>query len=171
MKSVVGRVGAIWGVGGILALLASAIWRLGRIAAEAMAPGLEPLEWVGLLAFAAFMVHAEGIRGFQKAFSPRVAARARHLAGHPRPWHVLLAPLFCMAFFHATRKRRIVAWSLAGAILPLIWLFGHLEQPLRGILDAGVVAGLSWGLVTVLVFALRAALEEDFSHDPALPES
>ncbi len=29
MKSVVGRVGAIWGVGGILALLASAIWRLG----------------------------------------------------------------------------------------------------------------------------------------------
>ena len=169
MKSLVGNLAGLWGIGGVVALLGSAIVRLSRMTAEAIGMGLGAADWLLLVVFTAFMVYSEGIRGFQRAFSPRVAARARHLRDHPRPHHVLLAPLFCMAFFHATPVRRRTTWILTTGIVCLVWFFRHIPQPLRGILDAGVVAGLVWGLATVVIFAIRAWIDDDFSADPALP--
>jgi hypothetical protein len=102
------------------------------------------------------MLVAEGYRGFQQNFSPRVAARARHLASHPTPLRVALAPLFLMGFFGATRRRKITTWCLTLGIFLLVVAVRRLEQPWRGVVDVGVVLGLSWGLVALLVFALRA---------------
>lgn len=171
MKALVGNLAGLWGFGGVVALLATAIVRLSRVSFEAIGMGLGAAEWLLLVVFTAFMVYSEGIRGFQQAFSPRVAARARHLRDHPRPVHVLLAPLFCMAFFHTTPRRRRTTWILTIGIIILVWFFKQVAQPLRGILDAGVVAGLTWGVATLLFFGFQAWTDDGFDVDPALPDS
>ena len=38
----------------------------------------------------------------------------------------------------------------------LVFVVHQLGQPWRGILDAGVVVGLTWGSAAVLLFAVRA---------------
>lgn len=155
-SSLLGTFGAAWGLVGVVVLLGSAILRLTPVAAAAIGDGLSRLQLVLLVAWVIFMAWSEGYRGFQRAFSPRVVVRAMHLARHPQPLHVLLAPLFCMSLFHASRRRLIASWVLLFAILVLVLAVKKLQQPWRGIVDAGVVVGLGWGLVSLLVFLLRA---------------
>src|SRR5690606_4264468 len=95
-----------WGVGGVLLLLGQAIWRLTPIALDAIHGGLTAGQIALCGAWIVVNGYAEGYRAFQLRFSPRVVARAVHLARHPRPLHVALAPLFCMSFFHATPRGR-----------------------------------------------------------------
>ena len=94
--------------------------------------------------------------GFQRAFSPRVVARARWLRRHPRPLPALLAPLFCMGLFHATPKRLRVSWGITLMVVGLIAGVRHLPAPWRGLVDAGVVVGLSWGTAAILGWGLVA---------------
>ena len=75
---------------GVLLILADAIWRLLPKAIEALSGPLSTIEKVGLVAVVFFMGAIEGYRGFQKAFSPRVAARALALA-HRAPLPKALA--------------------------------------------------------------------------------
>ncbi|WP_305042563.1 hypothetical protein [Geoalkalibacter sp.] len=166
-----GWLGALWGLGAISLLLGSAVYRLGKLGLDAFAFPFGPLHWLILIATLAFMAHAEGYRGFQRAFSPRVAARARYLRDHPRPLHVLLAPLFCMGFIHATPRRRKASLILTAAILVLILLVRLLPQPWRGIIDLGVVVGLGWGLISLWIFSLRAFGPEPPAADPEVAES
>lgn len=112
--------------------------------------------WVALLLWVVFMGFTEGYRGFQQAFSPRFAARARWLREHGTPLTLWLAPLFCMGLFGTTRKRKIVAWALTIGIVILVLIIRLLTQPWRGIIDAGVVVGLSWGLASLLWFSAQA---------------
>jgi hypothetical protein len=102
------------------------------------------------------MAYFEGYRGFQRGFSPRVVVRALHLALHPRPLHVLLAPLFCMGLIHASRRRLLSSWILLVSIVAIVLLVRVLPQPYRGLVDAGVVVGLAWGLVALVGFAWAA---------------
>ena len=95
------------------------------------------------------MLYAEGYRGIQGQFSPRVVARAFWLAEHPRPRDVALAPIFVMGFYHATRRTQIVVWVITTMIVCLIIAVGHLPQPWRGIIDLGVLAGLSYGALSI----------------------
>ena len=88
-----GTAGAIWGLTGVFLLLGSAIYRLTPLAIAAFAHTLFWYHWVSLSLVVLFMAFAEGYRGFQQRFSPRVAARARYLRAHPRALHVLLAPI------------------------------------------------------------------------------
>lgn len=165
-----GFIGAVWGVAGICLLLACAVIRLGRLALEAFAGDVAWYHWVVLAVLLPFMAWSEGAEGFQKSFSPRVAARARHLRGHPHPLHVLLAPLFCMGFFHVSPRRGVIVWLMTAAIVALVVFVRQAPQPWRGIIDAGVVAGLAWGLATVLVFGYRALTAETFDYSAELPE-
>ncbi len=151
-----GWLAAIWGVGGVVLLLGNAVARLAPMAVEAIRGPLGFLEWGSLVACVAFMGFFEGYRGFQLGFSPRVVSRAVHLARQPRPALVLLAPLFCMGLVHASRKRLTVSWILTAGIVGLVIAVRQVPQPWRGILDAGVVVGLSWGIVAILAFGLRA---------------
>src|SRR5687768_4998838 len=126
-------------------LLVQAIYRLVPYALDALAHALGPLELAGLVTWVAFNAYSEGYRGFHKMFSPRVIARARALDADPRPLFVALAPLYCMGLIHATKRRLIVSWTLTLGIVAIVVIVRMVEQPWRGIIDAGVVVGLAWG--------------------------
>lgn len=164
-----GYIAALWGLTGISLLLGSAIYRLGEMALELTGQSLTLVQWLALIACLLFMGFAEGYRGFQQAFSPRVAARIRYLSDNVTPLRFVLAPLFCMGFFHIQRRRQIVTVCLTLGIIVLVQLVGMLVQPWRGIVDAGVVLGLAWGLVSLWVFTAQAFFSRGFNHSPELP--
>lgn len=161
----IGRLALAFGVGGVLVLVIQPLFRLAPYAIEAIRGGLTGLQWVLLLAWVVINAHAEGWRGFHRRFSPRVVARAYYLGRHPRPAWVLLAPFFCMSLFHASRRGMIVARSLVVGIVVLVLLVRQLDQPWRGIVDAGVVAGLGLGALSLLYHLGRALL----GHPPQVP--
>ncbi len=166
-----GILGAVWGLAGVVLLLGSAVYRLAPIALEGLRQQLQWQHWLFLVIVLVFMAYAEGYRAFQQGFSPRVAARARYLAERPSLLHALCAPLFCMAYFHAPKRRMITSLSVTAGIIVLIILVRLLSQPWRGIIDAGVVVGLAWGLAALVVFSVRAFTAERFDYSPEVPES
>jgi hypothetical protein len=168
--SIIGLIGAIWGLAGVLALLSSATLRLWPKAVEAFSYPFDWYHWAVLVAIVIAMAYAEGYKGFQKAFSPRTAARARHILHNPRFLHVALAPLFCMGYFHATRRRMTTSISLTIGIIALIVLVYLVPQPWRGIIDAGVVVGLAWGIVSLLAFSFQAMGRGSYPYSPEVPD-
>ncbi|MDF1824027.1 MAG: hypothetical protein P1U68_05270 [Verrucomicrobiales bacterium] len=164
-----GVVGAIWGFTGVTALLSFAIYRLAPRAWEVLQSPLTKGQWIFLVVFALFMVVAEGYRGFQKKFSPRTAARVKFLRDHPKPLHVVLAPFFCMGYFFANRRTQITAICLTLGIILLVVLVRYLPSPWRGIVDFGVVLGLSYGVASFAIYTLQALLGGKFAHSPEVP--
>lgn len=151
-----GLFATIWALAGVLLLLGQAIVRLSLIGVAALQAPLDWYHWVALAGWVLFMALAEGYRGFQKGFSPRVAARVVYLYHHPTPLRVALAPLFCMGYFDIERRRQIVVVSVTLMVIGFIVVAHFLSQPWRGILDIGVVVGLLWGVIALLVFTVRA---------------
>ena len=98
------------------------------------------------------MAYAEGYKGFHLGFAPRVVRRASYLRDNPQLSHTLLAPLFCMGYFYTTTRRQIVSIGLTVMIICFVLIAGLLPQPWRGIVDAGVVVGLSLGVASILYF-------------------
>ncbi|GAB4528506.1 MAG: hypothetical protein Tsb0020_45650 [Haliangiales bacterium] len=160
---------AFWGVLGFAAIVFRAVWSLTPIAVESALSGLSGLQWALGLGWVGFMVYSEGYKGFQLKVAPRVAARAMYLARNPRPVLVILAPLFCMGLIHATRKRLIVSWCVLIGIVTMVLLVRQVGQPWRGIVDAGVVAGLMWGLISILWWFGRALLGHDLPVPSDVP--
>lgn len=167
--SVTGLFGAYWGVIGVCLLLMFAVYRLSIIAIDSFEFSFLWYHWLVFVANTLFMAHSEGYKGFQKGFSPRVAARARYLKFNPTPLHVMFAPLFCMGYFHITRRRLVVTYGLTLGIIILIIVFNQISQPWRGILDAGVVVGLSWGVISLLVYFVRAMAADEFEFSAEVP--
>src|SRR6266540_3682114 len=162
---------ALWGVAGFCLILAQAIVRLTALAVEPVVRGqlTHPWHWGLYAASIAFNGYAEGYRGFQMRAAPRIVVRALHLGRHPRPLHVILAPFFCTGLFHATRRRLIASWILYGMLVVVIVSVRQLAQPWRGIIDAGVVVGLSWGVVAILIYYVRALAGHPPQVSPELP--
>lgn len=166
-----GKLGAIWGFLGAFALISFAVWRLTPYTLEIFSYPLTTLQWLALVANIVFMAYSEGYKGFQHAFAPRVAARTLFLSENPTLLRVLLAPLFVIGYFHATRKRLIVSYLLTTMIIILVILTRMVDQPWRGIIDAGVVTGLVWGLCSMLYFVFMAFGESQFPYSPELPQA
>ena len=103
------------------------------------------------------MAYAEGYKGFHLSFAPRVVTRATYLTQNPKFMHIALAPFFCMGYIHATRRRQLISFGLAIMIIGFVLLVRFLPQPWRGILDAGVVVGLTMGCASILYFIYRSA--------------
>lgn len=154
------KLGVWWAIGGFSALMLWAIWRLSQVAVAGLARPLEWPHWLLLLANSGFMAYSEGYRGFQLAYSPRLAGRVARIRDAGSRLDCLLAPLYAMGFYDAPRRRLIVTYLVTAAILVLIALFHQINQPWRGILDVGVVIGLSWGL-TATWFHLAQQLAGD----------
>ena len=165
-----GMVRALWGLTGVILLLGSAVYRLTPRAVKAWSYEFCWQHWIFFAFVMLFMAYAEGYRAFQLGFSPRVAARARYLKTHRNALHAVLAPLFCMGYFHAPKRRRITSISVTAGIIVLIVLVSLLPQPWRGIVDAGVVVGLAWGLITLILFGLQALGSGSFKYSPEVPE-
>ena len=169
---ILGALLAGWGVFGVLALLAKALIGLTPIAVEALTSGdLAWWHWLIAALWVAFMAYSEGYKGFQKRFSPFVAARALELRDRPSWLRGLLAPAFCMGLFQATRRRLMLSWGILIAVTLLVVVVRLLDQPWRGIVDAGVVVGLGWGAASLLASVAKGALTGQASADPELPSA
>jgi hypothetical protein len=164
------RISAAWGILGVIAVLMFAVVRLAPIALQAIVGGLNLGQWALLAANVGFMAWSEGYVGFQQRFSPRVAARALYLCRNDMPIStLLLAPFFCCGYFCATRRVRFAVWMGTCGIILLVLAVHQLSQPWRGILDAGVVVGLSWGLLSLIFHVFRAFTSERFDRSPEMP--
>ncbi|HUS27359.1 MAG TPA: hypothetical protein VMZ53_02590 [Kofleriaceae bacterium] len=152
MRTRLGAAG-LWGIAGVIAMLVEAIARLIPVAAAAFDHHFTALHWILLVVWVLFIGYSEGYRAFHMAFSPRCVVRAQYLSAHPRALHVVLAPLYCMGLIHATKKRLIVSWCVILGITALVILVRQLDQPWRGIIDGGVVIGLSVGVLSILYYA------------------
>ena len=156
---------------GVSALLIGAIYRLTPIALTAYQGQLTRAQgWLAAL-YCLFMLYSEGYRGFQQHFSPRTAARIRYLRDHPDGVRSLLAPLFAMGFFQATRRTKIAAYGLTVGVAILVLIVQQVPQPWRGIIDSGVVLGLSWGMVSFAHSTRQALTRAEFDVSPEVRET
>jgi len=165
-----GIVGAIWAIGGIVLLLSAALYRLTPYALELTDFDLTTFQVICLVLFILFMAVAEGYKGFQRKFSPRFAARTKYLLDHPSTVRVLLAPMFSMGYFQATRRVKITSISVTLMVIILIIAVKALAQPWRGIVDAGVIFGLLWGLLSILILVFASLTGRDPGDISHLPE-
>ena len=148
--------GYIWGVSGVLLLLLFAIYRLTPMAFALQDTTMSWFHWVFLLISITYMAYAEGFKGFHLGFAPRVVKRALYLRENPKFSYMVLAPLFCMGYIHATKRRQIVSFGLTGLIVVFVILVRLLPQPWRGFLDAGVITGLTIGCFSIVYFLILA---------------
>lgn len=165
-----GGIGAIWGIVGVSLILGRGLSCIYPFSRELCGIHLSSLQWVGLAASLALLGYAEGYKAFHLGFSPRVAARALYLRSNPTLLRVVLAPLFCMGFFHATRKRKTVTYSVTTGVILLIIGVSRMEQPWRGIIDVGVLLGLGWGLVSVWYHSISVFFGNGPSIAPDTPD-
>lgn len=164
------RIAALWGMFGVMAIVLFAIVRLVPHVITALAADLDALQWLVLTVNTGFMAWSEGYKGFQLKFSPRVAARALYLLREPTSWATrLMAPLFCIGYFAACGRTRAFAWAGTIGIVILVLLVHRLDQPWRGIIDAGVVVGLGWGSITLLVSAVTVFRNGEYPVSPKVP--
>ena len=161
---------ALWGLVGVLALLSFSVYRLSPIAASFFAYPTNYWHWAALLVWLVFMAYSEGYKGFQLAFAPRVAARLHWLATNPKPWLVILAPLYAMGFIYASYKRMLISHMILVMVVVFVLLAEVLPAPWRAIVDAGVVLGLSWGVMAVFVCTVKVLVFSAARVDPELPE-
>jgi len=165
-----GRLAALWGFVGVFLFLGSAIVKLSLIAGQIQIEELSIWQWIVMCAWICFMAYYEGYQGFQKGFSPRVASRIHYLLLNSNPIRILLAPLFCLGFFDAERKRIVFIVCLTAVIMLIVQLVKYMPMPWRGIMDVGVVVGLSWGLTSVVLFTAKAFFTKNFNFPAGVPE-
>lgn len=161
----------LWAICGVLALLVQALVRLTPIALEPLRTGaLSPGLFAICVAWVIANLYLEGYRGFQLRFVPRVIARAQHLAtrSDASALTVVFAPLFAMAYFGAKRRAMIAAWILTSVIIIAVILVRALPSPYRGIVDAGVVAGLGYGALNLAYSAFVQLIAPRPTADPEL---
>jgi hypothetical protein len=164
-----GVIAASWGFLGVFTLFSFAIFRLSYLGIEAWSMPFAWQHWLVLVVWIVFMAYNEGYKGFQKGFSPRVAARTAYLYKNPSLLRLILAPLFCMGYFHATRKRQLITFAITLMVIGLVQAVALLEQPWRGIVDLGVVIGLAWGLISLSLFTVQALTQDNYPHSPEVP--
>jgi hypothetical protein len=166
---VIAMLAVIWGTIGVLALLGSAIYRLSLVTWQALASPLCWYHWLFVAVWVVFMAYSEGYRGFQGSFSPRTVARLVELWRRPTVLRSLLAPLFVMGYFETRRRKMIAIYILTTVIIGFVIIVRQLPQPWRGLVDAGVVIGLAWGIIAMIFFAMQA-LSGTLKASPELPE-
>jgi len=173
--SIMNKVGSFWGTFGVVYILAKAIKRVLPIALEPFnGVGAQPLSRFQLIAYVTtclWFAYVEGYKGFQCKFSPLVVKRSQTLkSGSSSFIDFLLAPLYSMGLFHATKKRMIVSWSISIGVAVIVAAVKKLPYPWRNIIDAGVVAGLGYGSLSILVIAAKAYIfKQPPSINPELP--
>lgn len=85
-------------------------------------------------------------------------------------WHKVLAPAFCIGYFHGTKKRVISSWCVTTVVFLTVVGVKRLGNPYRAIIDAGVIVGLAWGVVSILVIYTKSLIAgRPPAYDPSLP--
>ena len=153
------RWGALWGVLGIVGLLLWAVIRLTPHAFEALGAELSAWQWALLLIWTGWMIVTEGYDGFQRRIVPRIIERSAQVRKGGDWIEVVFAPLYCFGYFRAPKRQLVVSYSVLFAIIAAVLTVHQFDQPWRGIVDCGVVAGLVYGSGAIMVRAARAYRE------------
>lgn len=161
-------IGAIWGIGGVATLLGFAIWRLLPYATELLTFELPLWQLIVLVIWCVFMIYTEGHQAFGKQLAPRVVARAQHISQHGNWNMIILAPLYCIGYFGAPKKRIIASYIVIVAIVSLVIAVRFVPEPWRAIIDAGVILGISCGIGYLLFYSLRALKTRKLVADPEI---
>ncbi|MCK5880678.1 MAG: hypothetical protein KAG18_02315 [Sinobacterium sp.] len=156
----------IWAVAGVVALLMFALFRLSGHATSILGSELTGFQSLMLVFSCCFMAYSEGYKGFYLSFSPRFAARAKYIYLEGTTLEMLLAPFFCFGYFGTTRAKQVIAITLTLSLSLLVFFMHYVPQPWRGIIDAGVVVGLSIGIVSVFICVLQEFFSAGYKHDP-----
>jgi len=163
-----------WGVLGVIAYLSFGVFKVVPIVFDGLSTIQEPWQWALLAVVLTFFAYVEGYKGFQLGFSPRVVSRSwcvSQEAEDAPSWHKILAPAFCIGYFHGTNKRVIASWAITTVIFAVVIGVKQLDNPYRAIIDAGVIVGLVWGIISILVIYAQSVLSEEApDYDPSLPE-
>jgi len=161
-----------WGVIGCMLLISTGVYRVLPHAIEPVWPTYTLRVWELALyvGFIVFQAWTEGYKGFQQGVVPRILARAQWLTDHPRRVHPLVAPFFVTGLFGMTRRALIVRYVFIFVIVGVIVAMKFVPQPWRGIVDAGVVVGLMWGVVAMGVGLARMFRGWTPDADPQVPE-
>lgn len=168
--TLLGVVAACWATMGLSALLLYAIVRLSMVVADGAVGSWDWRHWTVAAGNAVFMAWSEGYRGFQLKFSPRPAARVKWLLHHASVVSTVLAPLFAMGFFNATRRRMLGVYGLTAFVAGAIIVVHALPQPWRAVLDIGVVIGLAWGVASFLWSLKHTFAATGFPVSPELAD-
>ena len=155
--------GSVWGTGGVLYILYKAISRVWPIAYEPLKVGntlaFTNFHWVAYITSCLLFAYVEGYKGFQCKFSPLVVKRSCTLVVGSEQGTVLnyvLAPLYSMGLVHATKKRKITSWSVTIGVAVIVGIVKRLASPWRNIIDAGVVVGLSYGAISIILMYMKS---------------
>ncbi|GKY91823.1 hypothetical protein MPSEU_000153900 [Mayamaea pseudoterrestris] len=168
---------SLWGTFGVVYILAKAIRRVLPIALEPFQAGVVPLTQVQLgiyIATCLWFAYVEGYKGFQTKFAPLVVKRSFTLVpgrNGTKWYHFIFAPTYTMGMLHATRKRKIVSFSVTLGVAAIVAGVKRLPYPWRNIIDAGVVAGLSWGSLSIIIIYVKSWVtgQPPTQVDAALP--
>jgi len=177
-RKLANTVASLWAAGGFIMILGKSIKRILPIALEPFngaAASLSTLQLASYVGMCLWFAYVEGYKGFQLKFSPLVVARAQTLKpfekGSPII-HTILGPFYAMGLFHATKKRKIVSWSVSIGVGFIVAAVKKLPYPWRNIIDAGVIVGLTWGSVSIVAEWVKAVIMgREIKIDPALPGS
>jgi hypothetical protein len=156
-----GLIGAVWGVGGFLALLGFAILRLLAPALDTFSHPLLWYHWLALAGVTALLLYLKGYRAFQRGLTRRVVSRALSLRARPDVLRVLLAPVYCMGYFGAGVRKQVTMILLTLAMVGLILVFSRIDQPWRGIVDFGLVAAFAWAFAATVIRCLAPTDKAD----------
>ena len=140
----------MWAAIGIVALFIEAAWRLAVRGIITVRAGLEPIEWAILIVLTIAFVWGEGVRALQRRWIPGVYRRIDALRDETSMTYRLFAPLYAMSLIGAPRNRLARAWLGVILIIAAVLVVRALPEPWRGIIDVGVAAALTWGLIVLL---------------------
>jgi len=140
----------IYSIGGVIAIFSSAIYRLYPHVREGFSIDFKTAHWIVLLSYLMVMIVAKGYFALHRSFVPRIINRSELLVKEGKIIDRILAPFFCMGFFRATKKRLITSYSMLIFVVSFIISASKISQPWRGIMDLGVVVGLSLGILSLL---------------------
>ena len=100
----------------------------------------------------------EGIDAFGKKLSPMIIGRSYTLSTSSPLHHIVFAPFYSAGYFHSSTKRKLTIWIVTMAIAGMVALTKKLSPLNRGIVDAGVVAGLGVGALCVMIGWIRITM-------------
>jgi hypothetical protein len=118
--------------------------------------------------------YVEGYKGFHLKFAPLVVKRSFTLvigsSQGNNPINYIFAPLYSMGLFSATKKRKIISWSVSIGVAIIVAIVKKLPPTPRCILDAGVVVGLSIGSLSIFYHFVKSMITGKLPDiDPCLP--
>ena len=135
---------------GVAAIFVEAIVQLGRRGVATMRAGLDPWEWVALVALSIAFLYGEGEQALARRWVPAVIARARAIDPATRFLHRALAPLYAMSLIGAPARVLVRAWTGVALIVMAVLIVRAMAEPWRGIVDFAVALALLRGLTAIL---------------------